>query len=80
MFLGNTYRSHVQAAFGPVCEEKKASARRAWVFLNTTPADGGGVLQRAVVLHVGKPPQQILHWIRVKAWPQVLKTEQGKGF
>lgn len=27
-----------------------------------------------------KPQQQILHWLRVKAWPRVLKIEQGKGF
>lgn len=55
VFLGNTYRSHAQAAFGLVHKEKEASTRGAWGLLHTTPADGGGPLQRAVVLPIGQP-------------------------
>lgn len=70
VFLGNTCRSHTEVAFWFI-RRGKAEKRE--------PRCSSIKCQTMGDAHC-KPQQQILHWVRVKAWPQVLKIEQGKGF
>lgn len=67
VFLGNTPKSHTEVAFWFMRRGKRETWR-------------SSIKCQMVGDAHWKPQQQILHWIRVKAWPQVLKIEQGKRF